>query len=90
MTARRLEDLYDVAPVEVVLVGGLRAGERMLVPEPLPLFLVMADPVPEPGWMFSIAAYAPGKLIPERDRSTAYLRTGSVLDDGTRVYEAQR
>lgn len=93
MTARRLEDLYDVAPVEVVLVGGLRAGERMLVPDPLPFCLLMPDPVPE--WMFPvISEYVPGDPIRgparEADRTTLYLRTGSVRDDGARVYEAQR
>lgn len=93
MTATpRLEDFYDVAPVEVVLVGGRRAGERMLVPEPLPFSLVLRDPEPE--WMPPVAwlkPLTPGE-VPEpacmTDRTTVYQRTGSVRDDGARVYAA--
>lgn len=89
MTAPRLEDLYDVAPVEVVFVGGLRAGERMLVPEPLPFCLVMPDP--RPLWMITVSRPVPGTPfgVPA-DCKTVYLRTGSIRDDGARVYEAQR
>lgn len=92
MTVPSLEDFYDVAPVEVVFVGGLRAGERMLVPEPLPLCLVMPDP--RPLWMITVSRPVPGTPLGApalaTDCTTVYLRTGSVRDDGARVYEAQR
>jgi hypothetical protein len=87
----RLEDFYDVPPVEVVLVGGLRAGERMLVPEPLPLILELPDPVPD--WLFPVmGGYLGPGVVPQpvsmSDRATAYQRTGSVRDDGAREYAA--
>lgn len=75
MTAPRLEDFYDTAPLEVLLTGGRHAGHRMLVPEPLPSFLLM------PGDDES------GPVTPS---ATVYCFTGQVRDDGTRVYEAKR
>jgi len=91
LTAPRIEDLYDTAPVEVVLVGGLRAGERMLVPEPLPLILELLDPVPD--WLLPVmGGYLRPGAVPQpvsmSDRATAYQRTGSVRDDGAREYVA--
>ena len=60
--------------VEVVLVGGLRAGERMLVPEPLPLILELLDPVPD--WLLPVMGgyLAPGTVpqpVSMSDRATA-------------------
>jgi hypothetical protein len=75
VTALRLEDFYDTTPLEVLLTGGRHAGHRMLVPEPLPSFLLM------PG------DYTGGPVLPS---TTVYCFTGSIRDDGTRVYEAQR
>jgi hypothetical protein len=87
----RLEDLYDTAPVEVVLVGGLRAGERMPWPEPLPLIIELLDPVPD--WLLPVMGgyLGPGTVPPPvsmSDRATAYQRTGGVRDDGAREYVA--
>jgi hypothetical protein len=89
VTDPRLEDLYDTAPLEVLLTGGRHAGHRMLVPEPLPSFLLMPDPVPPPApWQAMDVVY--GFAAAPASRTTVYCLTGSIRDDGARVYEAQR
>ena len=91
-----VEDLYDVPPVEVLLRGGCRDGERMFVPEELATLMM---PPPEPSFpdtpegfrarlreMRQRAAAGPQPVMPT---ITLYQRAG-ITDDGLRVYEAVR
>lgn len=86
MTAPRLDDFYDAAPFEVLLVGGLHAGSRMLVRD-LPPFLVMPGEPPDPVLSILRPAAPPEPVMPE---TVVYRFTGSIRDDGTRVYKAER
>jgi hypothetical protein len=83
--APRIEDFYDVPPVEVLLSGGPLDGRRMRVHgEPFALELERPRSLP------SISDYAPGRPIGLlSDRTVVYLRTGSIRDDGARVYMAE-
>jgi hypothetical protein len=74
----RIEDLYEVPPTEIVLLGGYHDGRRMRVPGnrdtwymPVPVSIGLLDPEPDVS------------MPPEPER---YRWTGSVKDDGTRVF----
>jgi hypothetical protein len=86
----RLEDFYDVPEPEIVLLGGPRNGERMRIPGGLAVLLpqvVLRDPPPEPEVQRPVTAR---ELLmrPATVPVTVYRFTGSILDDGTRVYRA--
>jgi hypothetical protein len=76
-----MEDLYEVPPIEIEMIGGYFDGRRMFVPDSRDTWLM---PVP-----VSI-----GLLDPEPDVTRAtievqrYRWTGSIRDDGTRVFRA--
>ena len=75
----RIEDLYDVPPVEIELSGGLFDGRRMRVPDERGTWLF---PVPP-----DITAICPDPDVTRPPETAAvYRRTGSVRDDGTRVF----
>ena len=76
----RIEDLYKYPPIEIEMIGGYFDGRRMLVPDdrdtwfmPVPVTVTL-DPEPDPA--------RPAMNVQE------YRRTGSIRDDGTRVFQA--
>lgn len=83
-----IEDFYDApAPIEIVLMGGPRDGERMTVP---PRWLPVIElPLPQkPMRLITMAdmdRMAVDALRPMRERSCAYRWSGSIRDEGTRV-----
>lgn len=89
----RLEDFYDVPPTEVLLTGGPHDGNRIFITEGYTAWLM---PPPEPplslDYIREVAARARRGEPPLTilDRSTLYRWTGSVLDDGTRVFQAEQ
>ena len=74
----RIEDLYDDPPIEIEMIGGYFDGRRMHVPDSRDTWLI---PVP-----------AELTVFPEPDATRAsipaevYRWTGSIRDDGTRVF----
>lgn len=76
----RIEDLYDDPPIEIEMTGGYFDGRRMHVPDNRDTWLM---PVP-----VSIDL-----LGPEADATRpamnveGYRWTGSIRDDGTRVFQ---
>lgn len=75
----RIEDLYEVPPIEIEMIGGYFDGRRMHVPEhrdmwrmPVPVQVTL-DPVPD--------VTRPSMDVQE------YRWTGSIRDDGTRVFQ---
>jgi len=75
----RIEDLYDAPPVEIELIGGYFDGRRMHVPDsrdtwlfPVPPEITLGGPPPD-------VTRAPLD-------AAVYRYTGSVRDDGTRVF----
>ena len=85
MNSPRIEDFYDVPPVEVILCGGRHDGKRMFVPEDRDTWL-MPDPQPEPSLRELLAT---ADWDPRPRRYTVYRWTGSILDDGVRVFRAE-
>jgi hypothetical protein len=84
----RIEDFYDVPPPMVRLVGGINAGRRMFVPEPLPFTLLV--PFPEPSIEERLRSWSvtgPPPIRPLTERAEVYRLTGRIDDDGARVYE---
>lgn len=78
---RHLEDLYEVPPAEIEMVGGYFDGRRMRVPDNRDTWLL---PVP--------ASISLGGPEPDVTRTSVnvevYRWTGSIRDDGTRVFRA--
>ncbi len=81
-----MEDFYEVPATEVALVGGPHAGKRMFVPDDR-LEWLMPDPEPEPTIqsMLTAALRGPQSAL---SRTTLYRWTGSIRDDGLRVFRA--
>jgi len=74
-----LASLYEQPPVEIMLVCGLHDGKRVLIPEDRHTWL-MPDPVP-----VTVASLdGPPTLAPMP--YTTYRWTGSIRDDGLRVF----
>jgi hypothetical protein len=74
----RIEDLYEMPPTEIEMIGGYYDGRRMHVPDnrdtwllPVPASIGLLDPEPDV------------PVLPDPER---YRWTGSVRDDGTRVF----
>jgi hypothetical protein len=79
----RLEDLYDVPQsVTVELVGGWYDGRRITVPENQGPWVVLPAPPMEP----SIMPVDFSKKPPTMPQPLSYRWTGSIRDDGTRVF----
>lgn len=77
----RIEDLYEVPPTEIEMIGGYYDGRRMYVPDnrdtwlmPVPVSLNLLDPEPD--------VTRPSYNVQQ------YRWTGGVRDDGTRVFQA--
>ena len=75
----RIEDMYEDPPIEIELTGGYFDGRRMFVPEhretwyfPVPVSITLAGPEPD-------------VTRPAMD-TEVYRYTGSIRDDGTRVF----
>lgn len=87
MPEPRIEDFYEVPPAEVILCGGKHDGKRMFVPEGRDTWL-MPDPPPELSLALMTAAFTqvPQPLM---GRCTVYRWTGSIRDDGLRVFRAE-
>ncbi len=77
----RIEDLYEIPPVEIEMIGGYFDGRRMHVPDHRDEWLM---PVP-PG--FNLLDPEPDVTRPAMDIQR-YRWTGSIRDDGTRVFQA--
>ena len=78
----RLEDFYVVPPPEIELLGGWYDGRRMRVPDDR-WWWIMPAPQPEP----SIAMMTENPLaLRPLQQPLVYRWTGSVRDDGTRVF----
>ncbi len=75
----RIEDLYEVPPVEIELTGGYFDGRRMRVPDNRDTWLL---PVP-PG----VGSFDPEQDVTMPPDPERYRWTGSVRDDGTRVFQ---
>jgi hypothetical protein len=75
-----LAGLYDVPPPAVVLLGGYHDGRRMLIPEDR-ASLVMPLPVS----ITPLLDLEPDVTRPSLDVHL-YRWTGSIQDDGTRVF----
>lgn len=87
----RIEDFYDVPDAVVLLVGGPRAGERIPVRDGLwDLLMPPPEPVDVAAHLSAVAARARRGEFPPTvmDEATRYSWTGSILDDGTRVFVA--
>lgn len=82
----RIEDLYDVPPPEVRLIGGSHAGRRMTWTEPLPVVLVLPPHETLEERLDRWAICGPPPLRTVTDRAEVYQNTGRIDDDGTRVY----
>jgi hypothetical protein len=82
------EDLYDVPPTEVDLVGGPHDGKRFLVPDDRDTWLMPNDSPPlTPGEIMDVAfGFAP--LRSPLDGATVYCFTGRITDDGRRIFQA--
>ena len=74
----RIEDLYEAAPLEIELTGGYFDGRRMRVPDHRDRWLF---PVPPAVSLTAELATGPSLEIEE------YRWTGSIRDDGTRVFQ---
>jgi hypothetical protein len=85
VTAPRIEDFYDVPPVEVILCGGQHDGKRIFVPDGRDTWL-MPDPPQELSLAMTLAARGPQPLM---RRCTVYRWTGGIRDDGLRVFRAE-
>lgn len=75
--------LYDAPPVVVILSGGVRDGERLAMGGDPPFTLRLPDP---PSATMLIADPGPYYEPPV----SRYEFTGSITDDGVRVYRLAR
>lgn len=82
----RLENFYDVQPPEVILLGGPWDGRRIHVPDGQ-TSLMLHNPEPQHTLqeMCATAALGPQDMM---SRCTFYRWTGSIRDDGLRVFAA--
>jgi hypothetical protein len=79
MGAPRIEDLYEDPPIEIELTGGHFDGHRMFVPDNRDTLLM---PLP-----VDIVAFGPEPDVTRASMNVEVYRfTGSVRDDGTRVF----
>ena len=76
----RIEDLYEDPPIEIEMIGGYFDGHRMHVPDnrdtwlmPVPVSLALSDPEPD--------------VTRAETNVQQYRWTGSIRDDGTRVFQ---
>lgn len=83
MSSPRLEDFYDTPPPVAELVGGWYDGRRMTISARQGPWLVLPAPLPEPA-IAEAADFLNG--LPPVPQPLAYRWTGSIRDDGTRVY----
>ena len=81
----RLDDFYDVPPPEVVLLGGYYDGKRMRVPGDRDSWLMPPPPEDFPPALEIMVNGPQFKSI--TDRVLLYRWTGSIRDDGTRVFQ---
>jgi len=76
----RIEDLYEVPPVEIEMIGGYFDGRRMFVPDH------------RDEWLMPVPVSVTLELDPDPTRPMMdiqrYRWTGSIRDDGTRVFQA--
>lgn len=77
----RIEDLYDDPAIEIEMTGGYFDGRRMHIPGNRGPWLQLPIP-PE----ITLAAPGPNLTGPLFD-TAVYRWTGSIRDDGTRVYQ---
>ncbi len=77
-----LDGFYDQMPVEIMLVGGLHDGKRILIPKdrdtwlmPLPVNITLLDPKPD--------------VTRTSTPVAVYRWTGSIRDDGIRIFQVQ-
>jgi hypothetical protein len=79
MVSERIEDFYEVPPTEIEMVGGYFDGRRMHVPDDRDTWLL---PVP-----VNVAVFEPDGDVTTASQATQQYRwTGSIRDDGTRVF----
>jgi hypothetical protein len=78
----RIEDLYDVPAIEIELAGGYFDGRRMHVREDLGWWIQLPIP-PE----ITLASYPAPDVTNTLLDTAVYRWTGSIRDDGTRVYQ---
>lgn len=82
------EDLYDVPPTEVDLVGGPHDGKRFLVPDDRDTWLMPdAPPPPTLGEIMDITYGLASPSLATID-VTVYRFTGRITDDGRRIFQA--
>lgn len=89
MSAVDFEALYDVPATEVVLAGGFHHGKRFLVPDDRDTWLMpVPTPLPALGRVMDVTwgfASPPTVL----DSAVTYRFTGSITDEGLRVFRAE-
>jgi hypothetical protein len=76
----RIEELYEQPPIEIEMVGGYFDGRRMFVPDDRDTWLM-----PVPGGMIDLLADPVVSAMPAVPVEK-YRWTGSIRDDGTRVF----
>lgn len=76
----RIEDLYEVPPTEIEMVGGYFDGRRMYVPDDRDMWLM---PIP-----VEISLVLEPDVTKTSMNVQEYRWAGSVRDDGTRVFQA--
>jgi len=82
------EGLYDVPPTEVQLAGGPHDGKRFLVPDGRDTWLMPnPPPLPTPGEAMDVA-FGFASPYPATEDVTVYRFTGSITDDGRRIFRA--
>lgn len=77
----RIEELYEQPPIEIEMVGGYFDGRRMLVPDNREMWLM-----PVPPSVTDLLADPVTIAIPAMPVEK-YRWTGSIRDDGTRVFQ---
>lgn len=81
-----IEDFYEVPATEVVLVGGPHDGKRMFIPDDRQDWMMPApEPAPTIQSLLAAASRDPQPILP---KITLYRWTGSIRDDGVRVFRA--
>jgi hypothetical protein len=82
------EALYDVPATEVVLSGGPHSGKRFLVPDDRDTWLMpTAPPLPTLGQVMDVT-WGFASLPTVLDQVVTYRFTGSITDEGLRVFRA--
>jgi hypothetical protein len=76
----RIEDLYEVPPLEIEMIGGYFDGRRMHVPDHRDEWLM---PVP-----IGVTLHPEPDVTGPAMDIQRYRWTGSIRDDGTRVFQA--